>query len=91
MNHIFFLEICTTNESEAYLGILIHEIGIHLKTVAHCTQIRCIRQSHFTLEDTLVRRHWNLENIMNNMTNCQRIIKKHPEMLQQLEPSLQEK
>lgn len=78
------------NESEAYLGILINEIGLHLKTVAHCTQVRCIRQAHFTLEDALVRRHWNLETIVNNMARCQQIVKKHPEMLRQLEAALQD-
>lgn len=78
------------NESEAYLGILIHEIGLQLKTVSHCTQIRCIRQSHFTLDETLLRRHWNVENILLNMQKCQQLIDSHPEMLQQNEATLHE-
>jgi mitochondrial mRNA pseudouridine synthase TRUB2 len=78
------------NESEAYLGILIHEIGLQLRTVAHCTQIRCIRQSHFTLEDTLLRRHWNVGSIVANMQRCHSLIDSHPEMLEQLEASLQD-
>ena len=78
------------NESEAYLGILIHEIGLQLKTVSHCTQIRCIRQSHFTLDETLLRRHWNVENILLNMQKCQKLINSHPEMLHQNEATLLE-
>jgi mitochondrial mRNA pseudouridine synthase TRUB2 len=86
-----FLEIHAVNESESYLGILIHEIALHLKTVAHCTQIRCIRQSHFTLEDALLRRHWNIENILANMQRCQSLVNSHPEMLNQSEATLREK
>lgn len=70
----FISELHATNESEAYLGILIHEIGLHLKTVAHCTKIRCIRESHFTLNDSLLKRHWNIEAILANMNRCQNII-----------------
>lgn len=87
---LIFLEIHAVNESEAYLGILIHEIGINLKTAAYCTQVRCIRQAHFTLEDSLVRRHWNIETIMQNMARCRSIVKDHPEMLEQLESTLSE-
>lgn len=85
-----FSEIHAMNESEAYLGTLIHEIGIDLKSVAHCTQIRCIRQAHFSLEDTLVRRHWDVESILTNITRCRKILMKNPEMLQQNQPFLNE-
>lgn len=84
-------EIHALNEHEAYLGILIHEIAIDLKTVAHCTQIRCIRQGHFTLEDSLVRRHWNIENIITNITRSKKKIIANPEMLEQEDPTLVEK
>lgn len=85
-----FSEIHAVNESEAYLGILVHEIGISLKTVAYCTQIRCIRQAHITLEDSIVRRHWNIETIMQNMDRCRSIVKDHPEMLEQTDSALRE-
>lgn len=88
--YFIILEIHAVNESEAYLGILIHEIGLTLKTSAHCTQIRCIRQAHFTLEDALLRRHWNLQSILDNMSRCRKIIGKHPEMMEQLNVSLHE-
>jgi mitochondrial mRNA pseudouridine synthase TRUB2 len=85
-----FSEIHAVNESESYLGILTHEIALHLRTVAHCTQIRCIRQSHFTLEDSLLRRHWNIESILRNMERCQNLVHSHPEMLNQNEATLHE-
>lgn len=94
MNHqlnfvlIFFLEIHACNESENYLGILIHEIGIELKSLAYCSQIRCIRESYFTLDDALVKRHWNLETIMANLKRCREIIQNHPDILDQDSPTL---
>lgn len=84
----FTIEVHATNESEAYLGILIHEIGLHLKTVAHCTQLRCIRNSYFTLEDSLVRPFWNLQSILSSLSKCNQIIKNHPEILHQEIPEL---
>lgn len=78
------------NETEAYLGVLIHEIALNLKTVGHCTQIRCIRQSHFTLEDSLVRRHWNLQSILGSISITNQLLLKYPEMLKQLDSQLKE-
>lgn len=77
------LEIHAVNETEAYMGILIHEIALQLKSVAHCTQIKCIRNSHFTLEHSLVQRQWNIQSILNNMAQCNEIIRRNPEMLKQ--------
>lgn len=84
----FTIEVHAANESEAYLGILIHEIGLQLKTVAHCTQIRCIRNSYFTLEDCLVRRCWNLQSILSSLSKCNTILKDHPEILLQESPEV---
>lgn len=74
----FTLEIHCINENESYLGILVHEIGLNLKSVAHCTQIRCIRNSYFNIESSLVRHQWNLQNILNNINECDQILRKHP-------------
>ncbi|CAO1410188.1 unnamed protein product [Diamesa serratosioi] len=86
----FTIEMHATNETEAYLGLLIHEIALNLKTVGHCTQIRCIRQSHFTLEDSLVRRHWNLQSILGSIHVSNQLLLKYPEMLKQLDSQLKE-
>ena len=87
---LLFLEMHAMNETEAYLGVLIHEIALNLKTVGHCTQIRCIRQSHFTLEDSLVRRHWNLQSILGSISISNNLLQKYPEMLKQLDSHLKE-
>lgn len=71
------------------MGILVNDIGTHLKSLAHCTQIRCIRQSYFTLENALVKRHWNVETILANLKRCKELIKKHPEILDQINPKLE--
>lgn len=79
----FTLEIHAINETEAYLATLIHEIAIELKSVAHCTAIKCIRHGHFHFNDSLLRRHWNLNGVMANMEVCRRILLEHPNMLRQ--------
>lgn len=84
------LEIHACNETEAYLGILVHEIAINLKSVANCIQIRCIRESHFTLDDALVKRHWNVESVLGSLKRCKDIMAKHPEILKPVTPTLEE-
>lgn len=86
----FTVEIHACNESEAYLGILIHEIALNLKSVANCISVRCIRESHFTLEDALVKRHWNVEAVIGSLKKCREIIEKHPELLKPVNPTLEE-
>ncbi|XP_055611826.1 pseudouridylate synthase TRUB2, mitochondrial [Uranotaenia lowii] len=76
----FTIEIHAINETEAYLGQLIHEIGIDLKSVAHCVGIRCIRHGHFLLEHALLRKDWNLQNILTGMAHSNRLLREHPEM-----------
>ena len=82
-------EIHAINETEAYLGELIHEIGINLKSCAHCTGVRCIRHGHFLLEDSLLKKDWNLQNILSGMAHTNKLVNQHPDMLQQSSSSLQ--
>ncbi|XP_035897750.1 mitochondrial mRNA pseudouridine synthase Trub2-like [Anopheles stephensi] len=86
----FTIEIHAINETEAYLGELVHEIGINLKSCAHCTGVRCIRHGHFLLEDSLLKKDWNLQNIVSGMAHTNKLINQHPDMLQQHSSSLQE-
>ncbi|XP_053697034.1 pseudouridylate synthase TRUB2, mitochondrial [Sabethes cyaneus] len=79
----FTIEIHAINETEAYIGILIHEIGLGLKSVAHCVGIRCIRHGHFDLEHSLLRNNWNLQSILASMAHTNQLIKQHPEILNQ--------
>lgn len=77
----FVLEVHALNETEEYLTNLVHEIGLQLHSVAHCTSIRCIRHGHFTVADSLLRHYWNLQEIRSNMTLCDRIIRENPTLL----------
>lgn len=79
----FTIELHAINETEAYIATLIHEIGLHLKSVAHCVGIRCIRHGHFDLEHSLLRGDWSLQNILTSMAYSNKLFKQHPEMLQQ--------
>lgn len=86
MTHVS--EMHAINETEAYVGNLIHEIGLNLKSVAHCVGIRCIRHGHFELKDSLLRKDWNLQCILNSMARANQLFEQHPEMLQQTSSEL---
>ncbi|XP_055382993.1 pseudouridylate synthase TRUB2, mitochondrial [Condylostylus longicornis] len=70
----FTLEIHAINETQSYLATLIHEIGIELKSVAHCCNLQCIRHGNFNVNDTLLRKDWHLQNIIDNMHHCRKLI-----------------
>ncbi|XP_034989258.1 pseudouridylate synthase TRUB2, mitochondrial isoform X1 [Zootoca vivipara] len=61
----FQLEIHCLHETQQYLRKIVHEIGLEMKSVAVCTQVRRVRDGVFTLEDALLRTQWNLHNIQN--------------------------
>ncbi|XP_058984896.1 pseudouridylate synthase TRUB2, mitochondrial [Musca domestica] len=79
----FTLEIHAINESESYLATLVHEIGIELRTVAHCTALRCIRHGKFSVEGALLRHAWNLPGVVRNMREQKEILEAHPYLLKQ--------
>ncbi|KAK8750043.1 hypothetical protein OTU49_015209 [Cherax quadricarinatus] len=66
----FTLEVLCINETCDYLKLLIHDLGLQLKTSAVCTQVRCIRHGPWTLHHALLRKHWSLEHIINNIGVC---------------------
>lgn len=84
----FTLEICSINENEAYLAKLIQDIGLTLRTYAHCTKLRCVRHGVFTLDDAMLRERWNLQSIISNMAFCNVKLKENPDMLRQSSPTL---
>ena len=53
--------------------LLLHDLGILLKSTAVCTQVRRIRFGHFTLDHALLRKFWTLENILENIKFCKRL------------------
>lgn len=77
----FTIEVQTMNATEDILANLVVQIAIQLRTVAHCTKIRCTRYGYFSFEDSLLRSHWNLQNVLRSMHECQRIWHEHPSMV----------
>ncbi|GAB0088907.1 Mitochondrial mRNA pseudouridine synthase Trub2 [Sergentomyia squamirostris] len=84
----FTLEIHALNEYEDYLATLIHEIGLGLQTVAHCTALRCIRCGYFTVDDSLLRGNWNLQHVISNLQVSSKILEDHPDITNQESISL---
>nr|CAI5840066.1 unnamed protein product [Callosobruchus analis] len=79
----FTLEIQCINEYETYLVGLIHEIGVRLHSTAHCTAIKCIRHSYFNLDHALLSKHWDMNNILQNIKMCNRILNENEHVLKQ--------
>lgn len=47
---------------------------MQLKSTAHCTEIHCVRHSYFTIDDTLLPKHFKLQYILENMKKCNEIL-----------------
>ncbi|MBZ3889539.1 putative tRNA pseudouridine synthase 2 [Sciurus carolinensis] len=60
----FLLEVQCMHETQQQLRKLVHEIGLELKTTAVCSQVRRTRDGFFTLDDALLRTHWDLHSIL---------------------------
>nr|CAG4652036.1 EOG090X0AGI [Triops cancriformis] len=71
------LEVCCINEDERFLANVVHELGLSLKTVAVCSQIRCIRYGFFDLQHALVKKHWTLEHLLSNVAICKDLVWKN--------------
>lgn len=71
------------NENDTYLKAIVSEIGIKLKSTAHCTHIQCAQFGLFNVTDALLSKNWDLQSIVSNMSHCQKVLEEHPYMLQQ--------
>lgn len=77
----FTIEVQSMNAIEAMLANLVLDIAAQLRTVACCSQIRCTRYGYFSFQDSLLRSHWNLQNVLRSMHECEKIWKKYPSMV----------
>nr|CAG4650356.1 EOG090X0AGI [Sida crystallina] len=82
----YTLELHAINEKADYLVKLIHDLGIALKTTSVCHQIRCIRYGHFKLEHALLRKHWKVEHLINNMHLCHEMLRDIPRVTPVISP-----
>ncbi|KAL5012250.1 hypothetical protein ScPMuIL_010801 [Solemya velum] len=70
----FTLEIHAINEKCTFLQNSINDIGLQLKSSAVCTHIQRLRYGHFSLEHSLLRKHWTLEHIIENIRYCRPLL-----------------
>lgn len=70
----FIIEIHCINEYESYLKALIHNIGTRLKSYATCTGLQCVRHSYFSLDQALLKKHWTLQFVIENIYSNKKII-----------------
>ncbi|CAG0888129.1 unnamed protein product [Darwinula stevensoni] len=70
------LRLQCVNETVTHLKVLVNDVGLALKTVAACTGIRCVRVGPFTADHALLRKHWTLEHVLNNIGECHRLVGK---------------
>ncbi|XP_047498280.1 mitochondrial mRNA pseudouridine synthase Trub2-like [Penaeus chinensis] len=70
-----FTLVSCINENAVYLQHLVHDLALRLKTTAVCTQMRCIRYGPWTLQHSLLHKHWCLEHIIDNITHSKPLFK----------------
>lgn len=71
------------NEDDNYLKSLITDIGMKLKSTAHCTYMQCTQYGLFNVKDALLSKHWDLQSIVDNISLCRKTLTEHPYMLRQ--------
>ena len=67
-------EVHAINEHSDYLVELVHELGLELKASAVSKLVRRIRYGHFTLTHALLRKHWTLQAILENIDFCRPLV-----------------
>ncbi|KAI1286791.1 Mitochondrial mRNA pseudouridine synthase Trub2 [Halotydeus destructor] len=63
----FTLRFQLINENPEFFGETVVNLALQMKTAACVERIRCTRFGKFTLEHSLLPKHWTLENMMNNI------------------------
>jgi len=61
------------SDTQEYLVRMVEEIGLKCKTVAHVTGIRCSALGPFTTNESLLIKHINLQNILNNISDNRKL------------------
>ncbi|XP_011563080.3 pseudouridylate synthase TRUB2, mitochondrial [Plutella xylostella] len=77
----FTLEVQAINEYDRYLWTLVHDLGVQLKTAAHCAGVQCVRHGKFHTDLALLRKHWTLDHLLDNMSQCQNLLEENQRLL----------
>lgn len=70
----FTIEIHCIGEYEKFLIRLIYDVGQKLRSAATCTGVQCVRLAQFRLEHSLLRKHWRLGNVIENIAENERLL-----------------
>lgn len=70
----FTVRVECLNEHEHFLAELINEIGLAVKSTAICTGIRLTNYGPFSIKDTLLQKHWSLDNLIENIDHCNKLV-----------------
>ena len=62
------------NITDEFLLTLINDIGLYSRTNAHTLKIRCMRIGAFQLQHALLRNHWNLQQVIDNLATCRPLV-----------------
>lgn len=73
----FTLEVQCINMNENYLLQMAYDLGLRLKTLSVCTGLRCIRYGCFTINETLLLKHLQIEEITRNMKKCKKLLEEN--------------
>ena len=82
----FTLRIQTINENAMFIGELVNGIGIKNRSTACITSLRCTRYGHFTFENCLLEKEFNVESVIKNVVSNEPLTSE--EKLRPLRPNL---
>ncbi|KAI5741948.1 hypothetical protein M8J77_001440 [Diaphorina citri] len=81
----FTIEVHCIGEYEEFLIRLIYDLGTKLRSAAICTSIQCIRFAQFGLEHSLLRKHWRVQHVIENIAHNETLVDKMDPMRPQLQ------
>jgi len=62
------------NENPVFFADIVQRLGFSLKSTACILKLRCVRYGMFQLENALLAKHWTLEHIADNISECYRLM-----------------
>ncbi|CAG0923083.1 unnamed protein product [Notodromas monacha] len=70
----FTLELHCVGDSSDDVHGLVHEMALDLKTVAHTCAVRRFRYGPFDLKHALLKKHWSVEYVLENINELSEIV-----------------
>ena len=67
-------EVHSLNETADYLGRLVHELGLEMRTNASVSQVRRVRYGRLHLHHALLHKHWTAQHIIDDIALCRPLL-----------------